>query len=255
MDIFEIIKDAVMFPMSDLKKVITLGIFPAAALLITILIAYIVLSVGSYTALGVAGIIGLIITLLAYLFVGGYVFRTIQATIAGSNELPEFEDWDNLFIDGLKIAVVEIIYLIIPIAVILIGAGASILAGSISMNALLGGLGITVLIGVLLAIIFELIAAIAIANMALNDGELGAAFRFSEVMEKISDIGWGNYIIWYILMIIVGAVINFIGGIIGIIPFIGGIISALVITPYLALVYGRSLALLFGTTIEKTPDE
>ncbi|MBI5679782.1 MAG: DUF4013 domain-containing protein [Methanobacterium sp.] len=154
--------------------------------------------------------------------------------------------------DGIKVAVVEFVYLLIPIIVFIIGAGASILAGgaSESIFAFAGGLGLTVLIAGLLAIIFELIAAIAIANMALNDGKIGAAFQFSEVMEKISTIGWGNYIVWYILMIIVGAVVNFIGGIIGWIPYIGGIIVALVVYPYMSLIYARALALLFGTTTE-----
>ena len=51
-------------------------------------------------------------------------------------------------------------------------------------------------------------------------------------------------------MIIVGIIMGIISGIISIIPVIGGILSALVITPYLALIYGRSLALLFANTLE-----
>ena len=192
MDIVEIIKDAVIFPSTDFKKVIFLGIFPAIAAIITLLIVYFSFSSGNYTTMSLAGTISLIITLLADIFVTGYVFRTIQATIAGSDELPEFEDWFDLIIDGIKVYIVEIIYLIIPLLVIFIGGGASLFVGSF------GAFGIIAIIGVILAIIFEIIAAIAIAYMAYNAGELGTAFRFSEVMERIYTIGWGNYIIWII---------------------------------------------------------
>ncbi|MBI5679783.1 MAG: hypothetical protein HZC47_02670 [Methanobacterium sp.] len=92
MDLFEMIQDAVIFPSSDLTKVITIGIFPAAAALITLLLLYIGISMGSLAGIGVTAIIGGILSLIAFLFVGGYAFRTIQSTIAGSNELPDLED-------------------------------------------------------------------------------------------------------------------------------------------------------------------
>lgn len=43
-------------------------------------------------------------------FAGGYLMRIIENTIEGNYELPPFENWKNMFIDGLKVAVVVIFY-------------------------------------------------------------------------------------------------------------------------------------------------
>jgi len=228
MDIGEIISDSISYPSQDWKKVIILGILTIISILI-----------------------------IPVFLVMGYFFRILKSSIAGFDELPDFDEWGEMFIDGLKIFVVQFVYLLIPLIVMFIGAWASIAsmsvteAGSLANPTLAFGLiGGTAIIGIILAILFELIGSIAVANMALNDSEFGAAFRFSEILEKISMIGWGKYIVWYIVMIIV----TFIGGIIAsvlqVIPFIGMIIALLVVYPYLTMFSARSLALLFGSAVE-----
>jgi len=228
MDIGEIISDSISYPSQDWKKVIILGILTIISILV-----------------------------IPVFLVMGYFFRILKSSIAGFDELPDFDEWGEMFIDGLKIFVVQFVYLLIPLIVIFIGAWASIAsisvteAGNLTNPTLAFGLiGGTAIIGIILAILFELIGSIAVANMALNDSEFGAAFRFSEILEKISMIGWGKYIVWYIVMIIV----TFIGGIIAsvlqVIPFIGMIIALLVVYPYLTMFSARSLALLFGSAVE-----
>ena len=222
MDIGEIVSDAIKYPSFEWKKVIILGIL--------MLISFLIVP--------------------AFL-VMGYVFRALKASIAGATELPEFDEWGEMFIDGLKVFVAQFIYFLIPAIVIFIGVWASL--GTMNMmgpDAVLTGMSVGVitggaLIGMLLAIIFGLVAIIAVANMAYYDSDLGAAFNFSEILDHISDIGWVDYIIWYIVMIVIGAIGGFIAGILNIIPFIGTIIALLVVYPYLYLFYARSLALLF----------
>ncbi|AXV40498.1 DUF4013 domain-containing protein [Methanobacterium sp. BAmetb5] len=228
MDIGEIISDSISYPSQDWKKVIILGILTIISILI-----------------------------IPVFLVMGYFFRILKSSIAGFDELPDFDEWGEMFIDGLKMFVVQFVYLLIPLIVIFIGAWASIAsmsvteAGNLANPTLaIGLIGGTAIIGIILAILFELIGSIAVANMALNDSEFGAAFRFSEILEKISMIGWGKYIVWYIVMIIV----TFIGGIIAsvlqVIPFIGMIIALLVVYPYITMFSARSLALLFGSAVE-----
>jgi hypothetical protein len=187
----------------------------------------------------------------------GYFFRILKSSIAGFDELPDFDEWGEMFIDGLKMFVVQFVYLLIPLIVIFVGAWASIASMSVTAsgnvanpNLFLGLMGGTAIIGFILAIIFQLIGSIAVANMALNDSEFGAAFRFSEILELISMIGWGKYIIWYIVMIIIGIVFMVIASVLQIIPFIGMIIATLVVYPYLTMFSSRSLALLFGSSVE-----
>ena len=228
MDIGEIISNSLSYPSQDWKKVLIYGIL--------FLISFLIIPV---------------------FLVMGYFFRILKGSIAGFDELPDFDEWGEMLIDGLKIFVVQFVYFLIPAIVILIGIWASIAsmsvtdAGNLTNPGLFIGLmGVTAIIGIILAIILGLIASIAIANMALNNGEIGAAFRFSEILEEIAIIGWGKYIVWYIVMIIIGLIGGVIAGILNIIPFIGTIIALLVVYPYLYMFSARSLALLFGSSVE-----
>lgn len=226
MDIGEIVSDSVMYPSSDWKKVVILGLLS----LLSILIVPIFL-------------------------VLGYGFRALKASITGSNELPDYDNWGEMFIDGLKVFVMYFVYFLIPFLVIFIGIWGSISAIMFASttgdpSALsgmgLGLIGITSIIGFLLAIVFGLLANIALANMAYNNSELGAAFRFGEILEIISQIGWVDYIIWYVVMIIIGAVGGIIASILSIIPILGTIVAILVVYPYVNLVVYRALALLYA---------
>ena len=158
MDISEIVSDAVRYPSSDWKKVIILGIFFILSIII-----------------------------IGIFFVAGYFLRIIKSTLAGYDEIPEFDEFGDMFIDGLKVAVVGIVYMIIPIIVIFIGILGSLstitATGTLTNPMALLGLGLISIIGLILALIFGLIAYIAIANMALYD-EIGAAFNFSEILDK-----------------------------------------------------------------------
>ena len=227
MEIGEIISNAVKYPSYDWKKVIILGI----------------LFILSFIIVGI-------------FFVFGYYLRIVKSTIAGIDELPEFDDWGNMFIDGLKVLVVNFIYLLIPGIIIFVGVFTSIASLAATNTSIYTApasffalIGITGIIGIILALIFALFAHIAIANMALYD-EIGAAFRFNEILDKIKMIGWGKYIIWYIFMLITGFVIGLIASILNIIPLIGTIIALLVIYPYFVMFYSKSLGLIFVSSDE-----
>jgi hypothetical protein len=227
MEIGEIISNAVKYPSSNWKKVIILGIF----------------FILSFVIIGI-------------FFILGYYLRIIKSTIAGIDELPEFDDWGDMFIDGVKVLVVHFIYLLIPGIIIGVGVFASIASLATTNTSIYTApasffalIGITGIIGIILALIFVLFAHIAVANMALYD-EIGAAFRFSEIFDKIKMIGWGKYIIWYIVMLIIGFVVGLIAGILNIIPLIGIIIALLVIYPYFVMFFSRSLGLIFVSSEE-----
>jgi DNA integrity scanning protein DisA with diadenylate cyclase activity len=101
-----------------------------------------------------------------------------------------------------------------------------------------------------------------IANMAYYNGELGAALRYNEILDRMAAIGWGNYILWWIVLMIVliiaWFIIAIIGGIlmfilIGILVYIFGI-------AYLVMFQARSVALTFASSgeyeaVEESPEE
>jgi hypothetical protein len=225
LDVGEIISDALRYSFSDWKKLLIEGFL--LILNLTVILAF-----------GV-----------------GYVLRVMKSTLADFDELPEFDDWGGMLIDGFKVYIVGIVYFIIPIIVILVGvlgSAVAIKSGNIINPSALVGLGLTFVLSIVLVIIFGLFARIAIVNMAFYD-ELGAAFKLGEIFGRISKIGWGKYIIWYIVMGIVTIVIGIIGDILRVIPYLGFIVALLVVYSYLAIFTGRSTALIFksGEEVQK----
>ncbi|MDI9618499.1 DUF4013 domain-containing protein [Methanothermobacter sp.] len=221
MDIGEIVNDAIRYPSSDWQKVIILGVLLIASVLIIPILLFV-----------------------------GYGFRALKASIAGFDELPEFDEWGEMFVDGLKVFVVQIVYMIVPLIIVgglgslaMVSPDTGMITNPTAFTALFGG---TVIIAVVLAIILGLIDTIAIAHMAYNDSDLGAAFRFGEILDVISQIGWIDYIIWYIVVVLIGAVIAFIAILLNSIPIIGTLIAVLIIFPYLLLFFNRALALRYA---------
>ncbi|MBP2046514.1 hypothetical protein J2756_001768 [Methanobacterium aggregans] len=83
--------------------------------------------------------------------------------------------------------------------------------------------------------------AIAIANMANNNSKISAAFKFHEIINKISNIGWENLIIWYI---ITGILYLILLALSNIFP-IGQGLMLLIVIPCFYMYLARSVALLY----------
>jgi hypothetical protein len=229
MDIGDVVGDAIRYPSQDWKKVV-----------IFIIIVIVSMLIGRAGV--ILGIIGLIISFLVY----GYVLRIIKASIAGSDELPEFNEWGNMFIEGIKVFLVNLFYSI-PAIIASVLLAASVIAtvyfqgmGTVSTGAS-GLLGLA-LIGIAFAFLYMLLIGIplfliATANMAYYNGEFSAAFRFSEIKDHIYRIGLTDFIIWYIVMIfsfIIAVVVGFVT-----------LVGWILLIPYFYLFLARSLALLF----------
>ena len=175
-------------------------------------------------------------------------------------ELPEFNSWIEMFIDGIKVSIVVIVYLL-PAILIIAFAGLSVfhtigILGSnpsaINFNIILSILSATILIFIafLYVLIILPINYVAIAYMASNNSKLGAAFRFHEIIGKIGRIGWGNLIIWYLVIGTIYIIITVMGGIITSIfsilnHIVGIVLSSLIVTPYLYMYINRSIALVY----------
>ena len=165
-------------------------------------------------------------------FARGYQYRIIKSSLKNMDTLPEFNDWLNMLIDGIKVFIVTIIYLIPGILIIALTSLSVInQIGSINSNVsaydtsmILTSISL-IIIAILYFIVIAPIMLIAIAHMANNDSKLSAAFRFREILTKISTIGWIDLIIWYIITGIIFLVLFFIGSI------ITSIIGSLILAP------------------------
>lgn len=205
MELSENIMDSIKYPISDLKN----------------LIIFAVLSLFSFLIIPIP-------------FVVGYVYKVASETLEGNDTLPEFENAGELAINGLKLIGVLLIYGIIIGIVLSIFITIGAATGSNALYA------IFIIIGTLIALIMGFFIIPAPINMILNNGSFGAAFDFGAIKEMITDVGIGNYIVWYIVVAIIASIASAISW------FLTFILIGILGYAWISLFQARSTALLFG---------
>ncbi len=159
----------------------------------------------------------LAISTIIFPLIMGYMVRIYS----GVKPAPEAGNWVSMFIDGIKLLIIGIIY---SIPVFIVMAIFVIPAAMMSdPMAALGTVGLGLLLMVIVGIIISLIAAIGMIRFAQKDS-IGQAFAFGAILEHIGKIGWVSYIIAIIILMVVGFVFGIIGGILSMIPVLGWLI-------------------------------
>jgi len=226
MKLGEIIQDSVRYPFSDWKNILIFGIFVLIASIRDIPITEIQSNIVVINLISVIG----------YLFLLGYFLWNVKCSLEGNAELPKVFNLIQIFIGGIKIFVVIIIYSV-PVFLLLL------LGGAYSASSI-------VLISLLYPFIIAPIFAISIAHMANNDSKVGLAFKFFEILKKIESIGWIKLIMWYLTSGIIFIILKGITFLISIyINYIVGIIIAVVLTSIFYIYLSRSLALIYESGI------
>ena len=169
----------------------------------------------------------------------GYLVRVYGST---SKIAPEVDDYKRLFVDGWKLNIVAILYMI-PAIIIAVVLGlmtfvpelfSHVSSGRIDKFAglILGASGLMVA-GLLLAVI-TLIMYMAFVHFS-RSGKLVDAFSVGAITRKVSDgIGWGTYILmWVIIWIISMTLLIIIVGLSAVPPL--GFIIGLVLSPLWAV--------------------
>jgi hypothetical protein len=136
----------------------------------------------------------------------GYVMRIYR----GEHPAPEVDNWGTLFIDGLKLMIVGLIYTI-PIFIICVIAYGSIFLAVLSGNTgqmdspIVSGwtpnIGL-VLLMYLVEIAVGLIMPVASIRFARTNS-FSEAFNIGAILEYIGKIGWITYIIALILIALI----------------------------------------------------
>jgi len=185
----------------------------------------------------------------------------------GKDPAPELENWGKLFIDGIKLFIVELIYAIplILVAMIFFGGSIALMAGGQGSDALMGaGIGmmlIGLIIFIILAIAIGLIAIFGGIRFARTDS-FGEAFNVSAVLAHIGRIGWVNYIlaliiVWIVLVVAVMIfliVMGIVSFILALIPLVGWLLAliliaavAVLIGPFIGVFEARYLTLIYDS--------
>ncbi len=184
----------------------------------------------------------LLIGTIVFPIILGYILRVYR----GERFPPDPEDWVAVFIDGIKLFVVELIWAIPVIIVgLLFFGGALAMMASGSDAAAAAGVG-TMLIGIpillVVTLVVALFAALGAVRFARTDS-FGEAFNVRAILAHIGRIGWGDYIIALVVLMAVFIVIS---SVLGIIPVIGWIIS-IVIGPAISIFGARYVTLLYDS--------
>lgn len=174
----------------------------------------------------------------------GYLVRVYGTE--GKEAAPEVNDFMRLFLDGWRLNIVAILYMIpaIIIAVVLgVFSVAPIIAGFLNkgrvdelLGVILGSFGLLVA-GLIFALI-TLVMYMAFVHFS-RTGSMMDAFSLGQIVGKISNgIGWGYYILMWIIIWIISMVL-----------FV--IIMGLNVIPPLGLIIGAVLGPLWGVFIAR----
>lgn len=231
-------------------------------------------SAKDWKTLVILGVICLFSFLLLPAFlITGYNYRVINTAvhgiINGRDPMPGFEDIIDMFVDGVKVVIVQIGYLLVPFIIFMIFAAVASNLGGMASSAIM-------VVGCILTFVLLIVACLmsqmGLCHMAYNDGSFSKAFAVSEIKEVIDEIGWFSCIATYLGLIIITVVISLVvtaliygiftvfgisGAVLGADPsgiFILGIIinslvTLFIVGPYLSIFNARSIGLLYTMQI------
>lgn len=180
------------------------------------------------------------------LIVIGYGARIFKE---GPEEPPKMGRYGEAFIDGLKIVVIGLIYLLVPIILFSVTLGSMMTTVAIRgamgatpymvwpiMMPIIPVIGFILVVGILLVIsfLFAIMGSMGVMHM-LATGRFRKAFAFSEILKLIGRVGWAKYILWVLVMFILGIIVSSLSNI----PWVGWIISS-IITPFCVTFWARS---------------
>ena len=180
------------------------------------------------------------------ILIAGYSVRIYR----GITPPPLFDAWGSLFLDGLKLVIVEILWFI-PAMVVVIAALVLLIAGAGSGmgrgNPMLSAAMILLIIGIILLVITLLYAILGAVRFA-RTGSIREGLRFSAITGSIQIIGWGTYILALIIVGVLVILATLVISLFGLIPLVGWVI-VLILNPlvqvfnarYISRVYDHSL--------------
>ena len=162
------------------------------------------------------------------LAVSGYALKVAQNTLKKKNELPEWNNFGDLFIMGINVAIIGLVYFI-PFTLLLFA-----LIGPAALNLIVSGKGSVVssfaaaisfpnsVIMIGLAVVLVFFMPIALIRYAAK-GDLNAAFDIGEITRIALT---QKYATTWVIFFVFGSIIEII---FGYVPFIGSSISNFII--------------------------
>ena len=180
----------------------------------------------------IGGVLSLLsILIIPALILSGYAIKVLRRTTTGNDELPQFEDWGKLALDGLKGFGIAIGYLLAPMVLFALTIG--VLSGTLQTLAIL------VTAVVYLGALYCLPAA---TTVFAREERMSAAFAVDNLRPVVTS---RQYVGGWARVIAIGLVAGLVMGVIGLVPILGAIVG-LFIGFYVSLVttylFGHAVA-------------
>ncbi|WP_254545202.1 DUF4013 domain-containing protein [Halomarina pelagica] len=203
-------------------------------------------------------VIGILLSFLSFLvipafLVMGYTVRVIRAALT-DDEPPVFDEWGNLFVDGLKAFLIGVGYFVIPVAFVVLAVGADLVVANVS--GLAGGIlgAILAVVGIVLVLALWYVFPVGLARFA-RTGRMGSAFQFGEIRPVALT---STYAVAWLLALVVSAVAGAVSNWLFSLSLLGvETLLALGLTFYAGVVaaylYGRGVG--EATPLEPAPEE
>ena len=236
MSVGDIISDALVYPLNNIKALVLfliLGIIAAiigGTSVIGLLTAAGTKGVSSFAAGGI-GIIGFIIFILVLFVIEGYALDIVKYGIERRSDSPGI-DIGRQIANAIKLIIVDFVYYIVPSIIIFI-------LGIFLKDWIL------TLISLILLIIFALANFMARCRLAKSDN-LGDALAIGEAIGDISRVGIGKLLATVILVVIIVFIVVFIIGIIANFNNTIGNILLGIFMVYVVFFYHRAIGLLYS---------
>jgi hypothetical protein len=178
-------------------------------------------------------------------FISGYTVRIYR----GTKPAPDFTGWTDLFVDGVKLAVVWLFWIlpvIIVLATIVTLAFLSFFSGQPATmpNITLLFIALLLLLVVFVLFVIVLLFGILGAVRFARTGSIREGIRFSAILTTIRTIGWLSYIILLIGFVIAMVIYAIITGILSVIPYIGWVL-VLIVNPFFMIFTARYFSLVY----------
>jgi hypothetical protein len=188
--------------------------------------------------------------IIAALLLSGYSVEITRRVIQGdSDALPEWDNWGNLIMDGLRVFVIGIVYALPPI---LVSICLSIPTGIFAEDSE----GLSAFFGLIMgcfnflwAVALSLVLPAAIGHFVAKD-DLGAAFRFGEVFGLVRD----NFVT-YLLTFLMSWVASLIGGLGFLVCGVGWLVTGPYGTMVTGHLYGQAYLEATGGTVARVDDD
>jgi hypothetical protein len=178
-------------------------------------------------------------------FISGYVVRVYR----GEKPAPDFTGWAGLFVDGIKLAIVWLLW-VLPLFIVL-AVGALFAFVFFVSSPAAPAQNIAILLFVLLLLLLEIVLLIIVLLFGIlgavrfaRTGSIREGIRFSGILTTIRTMGWLSYILALIVVVVIGIIYAIISAVLGVIPFIGWVL-VLIIAPFFTIFIARYFSLVY----------